>query len=293
VKNMRKKLFGLAAILSVIFIIFFYQINGTKAQNQSQIDIETDPTVQLFNVTNMKPGDWATKTLLVQNRGNLDFDYIMSSKFTSGSELLFNHLLLSVTDDKGFILYHGKLSDLKSIDRRYLKSFSEEKLYFKIEFPIELGNEFQGLHTEVSFDFNAQESTESDFDFNKITGGGTIEQNSKENSGKSFGFNVIPKKEGLSVNLQYTDHDSQTLKDIHVNDYAYNVKEIFDNKSVVGIEFDVIGDSDKGLVKLHVKMADYGEPGKNDKFFLEIIDGLNKGYKSGNENITGGNIQIH
>jgi hypothetical protein len=286
---MRKKIIGFVAIFSIIFFVFFYQSNGIKAQNQTQVDIETDPTVQLFHLTNMKPGDWATKTLLVQNKGSLDFDYNLSSKLTSGSELLYNHLLLNITDDRGFTLYNGKLSGLKSIDSRYLESYAEEKLYFKIEFPWELGNEFQGLQTEVSFEFNAEESIKSDFDFKKITGGGTIEENNK----KSFGFNVIPKKEGLSVNLEYTDHNSQPLKNIHVNDYAYNVKEIFDNKTIVGIEFDVIGASDEGLVKLHVKMADYGEPGRGDTFFLKIIDGPYKGYNSGNENITGGNIQLH
>lgn len=70
-----------------------------------------DPDRSLFNLSNMKPGDYASRKLTIQNRGNEDFTYNMKAQFTKGSKELFNEFTLVVEDSSG-TLYEGKLKDL-------------------------------------------------------------------------------------------------------------------------------------------------------------------------------------
>jgi hypothetical protein len=306
-KNQRFSLFLLLMIMSVVLVILSTTLAARQAsgedwgnREQKEVDIVTDPTDYLFQLSNMKPGDSATKQLIITNKGERNFTYFTEIQYKSGSREFMNSLHLRVEDIRGVNLYDGSLLNLNfdSFVLRYLPVNAEDLLVFTIEFP-DSGTVQNNLQSEiVNFELSlkADEYINRDLGFKKITGGGTIEHNkTRKNSGKSYGFNVIPKKDGLSVNLQYTDHSNQFLKNIHVNDYAYNVNPIMHNQVVVGIEFDVIGEIEKESVRLHLMMIDNGEPGKDDQFSLEVIDGPEefKNYKSGIENVTGGNVQIH
>jgi hypothetical protein len=294
-------------IMSVILVVLVTTLIATPASGEEwsngeprEVDIATDPTDYLFQLSNLRPGDSVSKRLTITNNGKRNFSYFTEIDYKSGSREFIESLKLTISDPSGNSLYSGNLLNLStgSFEMRYLPVLAKDSLVFTITFPDtgEVQNSLQNKTAMFELSLKAKEHISRDLGFNKITGGGTIEHNkSGKNKGSSYGFNVMPKKDGLSVNLQYTDHNNRIFKKIHVNEYAYNVTSIMDNKIVVGIEFDVIGEIDKEIGRLHVKMVDYGEPGRDDKFFLEVIEGPEgiKNYKSGDENVTGGNIQIH
>lgn len=117
-----------------------------------EVDISTSPETVLFDVKNMKPGDWATRSITVNNNGKQDFKYVMSTALKSGAKELYNELLFTVKDKNGD-LYKGKLADFKGLEQRTLMKSKSEELTFQIDFPPHLGNEFQGLATVVEFKF--------------------------------------------------------------------------------------------------------------------------------------------
>ena len=100
----------------------------------------------------MKPGDWAERELTVQNRGSEDFNYHLEVKRTSGSENLYEALVFEVRDAEKQ-LFKGTLDQFSGFPSRFLQSAHEEDIMLKIEFPAELGNEYQGLEVEVLFMF--------------------------------------------------------------------------------------------------------------------------------------------
>ncbi|HEU5139289.1 MAG TPA: LPXTG cell wall anchor domain-containing protein [Bacillales bacterium] len=153
---MKPQLFKWVLLYSLITLTFvvFMPIGNTGASGApKEIDLATDPGEYLFKIANMKPGDWADRTLTIQNKGNQNFAYTVETQRKSGSEMFYNQLMLKVSDSKG-VLYEGKLGGFSGFENaRPLASFSEEDLQFKITFPWESGNEFQGLATEVALKF--------------------------------------------------------------------------------------------------------------------------------------------
>lgn len=129
---------------------------STLANSNPALYIATDNNKVLFFLTNLKPGDYATRKLTIQNRGEEDFTYISDAKFKGGSEELYNEFLLEVSDSKG-LLYSGKMKDFNGFPPRMLKSLHEEDLNFSVEFPGNLGNEFQGKGFEVQIRFYIEE----------------------------------------------------------------------------------------------------------------------------------------
>jgi LPXTG-motif cell wall-anchored protein len=142
-------------IFSLLTLIYFSAVNlALAAPNNTipEVDIATTPTKVLFDVSNMKPGDWADRTIKISNKGKQGFKYTMSADLKSGSKKLYNELMIKVSDSKNELFY-GKVSDFKGLDPRELANSAEEDLNFTIEFPAHLGNDFQGLETEVEFKF--------------------------------------------------------------------------------------------------------------------------------------------
>lgn len=125
----------------------------------SEIDISLSPTDVLFEVSNMKPGDWAPRELTIKNNGKQDFSYQMSIS-NEGDEKLFNELLLEITDKDSFI-YDGKLVEFDVLPKRLLEATESEKLTITLRFPEHLGNEFQGLSTSFKLTFVAEGSENS------------------------------------------------------------------------------------------------------------------------------------
>lgn len=137
---------------SLITFLLIILINNPVSAEVQEIDIVTTPEKVLFDVTNMKPGDWAIRDLKIKNSGKQDFDYLFSSKKKSGSTQLYNELFLTVTHGDSE-LYKGKLGGFSKLDARALKSGIEETLTLRVDFPEHLGNEFQGHAAKVEFKF--------------------------------------------------------------------------------------------------------------------------------------------
>ncbi|PWA08270.1 hypothetical protein DCC39_15150 [Pueribacillus theae] len=142
--------------LGLVLLLFVFFPTGKTGADESkpQIDLSLSPVQQLFNIHNMKPGDWMTRTLTIQNKGNQDFMYQSGAYFISGSKMLYNQLVMTVSAGDE-ILYEGKLSGFNGFEKRPLAHLEEEELTYTVEFPYESGNEFQGLTTKVAFHFAA------------------------------------------------------------------------------------------------------------------------------------------
>ena len=121
----------------------------------------------------------------------------------------------------------------------------------------------------------------------------------------SFGFKVSRETLGLMVHLEYNDHAKKrgTPLQIHIDGYASGVYQI-DN----GIEFDMPctvrsldTDNSRELNYCHIRMQDNAQQGtgneKNgtpaDAFYLEVTDGPQAPYSSGESGLIRGNIRVH
>ncbi|WP_153464480.1 TasA family protein [Sediminibacillus terrae] len=154
-KNKAQLLFTTACGL-VVFIMIFSTVGYHKSfASSNEIDIETLPKDILFDVDDMKPGDWATRTYTIQNMGSRDMDYYLSAQFESGSEKLYKVLMLEVKDGEES-LYSGSLAGFTDLEKRPLSVNDEEELTFTVDFPKELGNEFQGLISDFSILVSAE-----------------------------------------------------------------------------------------------------------------------------------------
>ena len=150
------RFFSLLLLISGILLIPVTSAfaDGGNDTNKKDIDINLSPKDTLFSISNMKPGDWAPRTITVKNSGSKDFTYHMQLGNT-GEKKLFNELLLEIKAvDKE--LYQGKLAEFKSVPARNLASGSEENLDITIRFPEHLGNDFQGLEAAFSLNFTAE-----------------------------------------------------------------------------------------------------------------------------------------
>lgn len=160
--NFRPKVHQLIVFSMVTFVIFIciHPFNGLAAgiDNKSEVDIVAAPSI-LFDIKDMAPGDIGKRTLTIKNGGKKDFNYITSVDLKSGSEKLFNNLLLTVSDNNGE-LYKGKLGNVNKLESRKLASLEKENLTFTLEFPLYLENEFQGLTCKVEFKFYVEGTLE-------------------------------------------------------------------------------------------------------------------------------------
>jgi len=153
------KLFRLLPVLLLISGICIFPItsvfaDGKNDTDKNDINISISPKDTLFEISNMKPGDWAPRTLTVENSGSKDFVYQMQLQ-NSGDKKLFNELLLEIkAGDKE--LYQGKMAAFKSLPASKLTSGAEENLDITIRFPEHLGNDFQGLTSAFVLTFTAE-----------------------------------------------------------------------------------------------------------------------------------------
>lgn len=151
------KLFRLFPLLLLVSAICFFPITSVYAEGETdeqELDIGLSPTGTLFDISNMKPGDWAPRTITVINSGDKDFDYQMALKNT-GENKLFNELLMEIKAGD-MELYNGKLAEFTSLPARKLISTHDENLDITIRFPEHLGNDFQGQTSSFAFTFTAE-----------------------------------------------------------------------------------------------------------------------------------------
>ncbi|MBM7097058.1 LPXTG cell wall anchor domain-containing protein [Bacillus sp. H-16] len=133
---------------AALAIIFVFPVHGTGANEvQGSVSITTSPTKVLFDLSNMKPGDSASRVLGISNDGTTHYNYHSEVRHTRGSELLFKQFELYVLQGEE-TLYSGSMADFTGFEPRYLESGSSEEFIMTAVFPWESGNEFQGLETD-------------------------------------------------------------------------------------------------------------------------------------------------
>lgn len=146
--------------------------------------------------------------------------------------------------------------------------------------------------------------------FVKLTGGGAVKdsQSSHSKALNNFGFNIRSTTLGVEVHLEYNDGDrGKATKDkspiqLIIKAKLDQVISISGNGQK-GIEFTapctvrtLLKDNKRLKNICHVKIVDNGSPKKGkqvDVFHLEVIEGPDAGYNSGNELIVRGNIVAH
>lgn len=171
------KLPKIIPLLLIVLSAFSMNItNPSSVSAADEITIDILPEEVLLNIDNMKPGDWAPRSVVVQNNGILDFDYFVSVRPYGDSMKLYNELLLEISDSDE-ILYNGKLQDFNGLAARTLESSREETLEFTVRFPEHLGNDFQGLNANFYLLFTA-EGESDDQDEQSIAGAVSSGENS-------------------------------------------------------------------------------------------------------------------
>ncbi|KLT17264.1 TasA family protein [Neobacillus vireti] len=151
--NKKKVVTVLVCYFLLVGIIIFVPFSQkTYAAGVQDIDIATSPEKVLFDVSNLKPGDWAERTLTIQNKGKQDLKYLFSSKLKEGSDKFYKELKLIVSD-KNNVLFDGKMQDFNKLDPRFIGKNNTEQLFFKVAVPEELDNQYQGLTCKVEFKF--------------------------------------------------------------------------------------------------------------------------------------------
>ncbi|WP_042222424.1 hypothetical protein [Oceanobacillus manasiensis] len=175
---MNKRFFISSLIVLLCAFVPLGYVSADDASNTSEeLDIKLSPNDYLFQVQNMKPGDWAPRNLIVSNNGRQHFDYQIELRNTQDEEKLFNELIIEVMDGDE-ILYKGNLPNFE-IQERNLASGKQEELKFTVFFPEHLGNEFQGLATEFILIVTAEGKEQQDV----ISVGGNISNGDGNGSG--------------------------------------------------------------------------------------------------------------
>lgn len=179
-KKIIVSIIGMLASIVLCFSVTGFTV-AAEEENEQEITINILPEDVLFDIPNMKPGDWAPRTVVIQNNGDMEFEYVTTLRNESESEKLFNELVLEVSDGEGE-LYNGKIADFNALSARFLAPSNEEELRFTVRFPEHLGNEFQGLAAQFSLIFSA-EGNQSDTD--EVVSEGTIGSGDSDASGGS------------------------------------------------------------------------------------------------------------
>lgn len=151
--------FTIITLFSICFSLLSTPYVTAAADDEKAISMDVSPQNALYDINNMKPGDWAPRTVTIENKGGRDFNYLVEIDH-HGSDKLFRELLMEVEAGSEKI-YDGKVADFTDLSPRELKAGQTETLEFTIRFPEYLGNDYQGLHTRFSLMFSAAD-TEDD-----------------------------------------------------------------------------------------------------------------------------------
>ncbi|WP_208587539.1 LPXTG cell wall anchor domain-containing protein [Gracilibacillus suaedae] len=151
-------------IFSAILLFFLLFVPILQATNNTNI-IDLDGTFSengnLFNLDNLKPGDWAEREITISNQTDHDITYDIDVRYIDGSEMLYNQLSLEIIQGD-HVLFDNKLANFSLLADLPLQTNSEEKLDFTLTFPPESGNEYQGLTTTAEIIVTAFDDTESE-----------------------------------------------------------------------------------------------------------------------------------
>lgn len=198
-------------IVTITSILFFFLLGpNTVAAQQKELDISTSASLNgyIFEVGNLKPGDWMPRNITIINEGKKDFKYtavvgekksIIGKIFGVSKKGLLEVLDLEVREGNktGNVLYQGKLEDFTGFPPRYLSTGSSETLFFEVRMPYDTGNEYQDASAEVEIKFLAEIVTNGEDD----NGGGNDDDSEtpgggNENPPDESGSGDIPPDNG-------------------------------------------------------------------------------------------------
>ncbi|WP_284139249.1 hypothetical protein [Virgibacillus sp. LDC-1] len=148
------------SIFFTIVIMVFSSISLVHAEEEFNVELSTNPSTILFHIEEMKPGDYASKTLTVTSNSTGMVGYIVNERFVDGSEKLYDHLTLRISDEHS-TLYDGLVKDFQQLESRELKEKDSDVITFTVSMPSELGNDFQGLRTAFELEIYAEGSINS------------------------------------------------------------------------------------------------------------------------------------
>ncbi|RXT04387.1 hypothetical protein [Ammoniphilus sp. CFH 90114] len=145
------------AVCLFCLVVAFTPYDSTQAMRSGQyIGISSGPTTRFLDIEDLKPGDEVVSTIKVQNEDEINYFYTIRLRNISGSKELYNKFDLQISDAIK-VLYRGSLSQYNGFSPRYLLKHSSESLTIKVSLPKDVGNEYQGLSSNVAFDFITEE----------------------------------------------------------------------------------------------------------------------------------------
>ena len=129
----------------------------------------------LFNITNMSPGEEYAELITMKNVRSESFQSLITAINTSKQgNLLFNSLDFSIREGNanGVVLFDGKLKDLKNVVLCTLSAKKFKTYYMTLGLPAESGNDYQnksaGFKFVITAAANAPTHSSKDFEKKKI-----------------------------------------------------------------------------------------------------------------------------
>ncbi|HZP95198.1 MAG TPA: TasA family protein [Candidatus Limnocylindria bacterium] len=111
----------------------------------------------LINITNLVPGDTASRTVVVTNSGNAPFTYTAAVSATANT-LLWSDTTngLQVTVKRGAtVLYTGALKNMTLAASGTIAAGATDTLTYDFSFPSSAGNTFQSLTQDFTITYTA------------------------------------------------------------------------------------------------------------------------------------------
>lgn len=145
----------------LFFLLFIPILQAANNNNIIDLNGSFSENGNLFDLDNLKPGDWAEREITISNQTDHDITYDMDLRHLDGSEMFYQQLSLEITkgDD---VLFHDKLSQFTLMTDLPLLANSEDNIAFYLTFPPESGNEYQGLTTNAEIIITAYDDTETE-----------------------------------------------------------------------------------------------------------------------------------
>lgn len=146
---------------TIIFLslsVMFFSGLSIQQVKANEVDLILIPDEQyLFNIVNMKPGDWAEKKLTIKNGGDHDIKYSFKVNSMQTDNMLFNELELKVySDSTNNLVFKDKLKNFKGFSPQLLKKKESDSLSFVVKIPYELGNEYQNTSARFEITISAE-----------------------------------------------------------------------------------------------------------------------------------------
>src|SRR5699024_5543876 len=104
-------------LTGILFLLTMPCIVTASAEAGSKT--EDLPNKMLFQIENMKPGDWKTETYTVSTQRQETTIYALATRFSIGTKKLYYHLHLTVIQRKNTI-FRGPLADFQGLEIKTL-----------------------------------------------------------------------------------------------------------------------------------------------------------------------------